>query len=49
LDKFYIAGGNRLEGEVRISGSKNGTLALLASALLAKGTDILQNLPRNRK
>lgn len=46
LDKLYIAGGNRLEGEVKISGSKNSTLALMAGALLAKGTVILHNIPR---
>lgn len=46
MDKFYVVGGNRLEGEVRISGSKNGTLALMAGALLAKGTVTLRNIPR---
>jgi UDP-N-acetylglucosamine 1-carboxyvinyltransferase len=46
LEKIYVAGGNRLEGEVRISGSKNGTLALMAGALLAKGVTILENVPR---
>jgi len=46
LDKFYVLGGNRLEGEVRINGSKNGTLAIMAGALLAKGTTILENVPR---
>ncbi|MHB1001112.1 MAG: UDP-N-acetylglucosamine 1-carboxyvinyltransferase [Armatimonadota bacterium] len=46
MDKIYVVGGNRLEGEVRISGSKNGTLALMAGALLAKGTVTLNNIPR---
>ena len=46
MDKFYVVGGNRLEGEVRMSGSKNGTLALIAGALLAKGTVTLRNIPR---
>jgi len=46
LEKIYVVGGNRLEGEVRISGSKNGTLAIMAGALLAKGTTILENVPR---
>lgn len=45
MEKIYIAGGNRLEGDVRISGSKNGTLAIMAGALLAKGTTILENAP----
>jgi len=41
-----VVGGNRLKGDVRISGSKNGTLALMAGALLAKGPTILENVPR---
>jgi len=45
LEKIYVVGGNRLEGEVNISGSKNGTLALMAAALLAKGTTVLENVP----
>ncbi len=40
-----MVGGNRLEGNVRISGSKNGTLAIMAGALLAKGTTILEDTP----
>jgi UDP-N-acetylglucosamine 1-carboxyvinyltransferase len=46
LDRIYVIGGNRLHGEVRISGSKNGTLAIMAGALLAKGPTILENVPR---
>ena len=46
MDRIYVLGGNRLEGEVRVSGSKNGTLAIMAGALLAKGPTILQNVPR---
>lgn len=45
MDKLYILGGNRLEGEIRISGSKNGTLALMAGVLLGKGTTTLENVP----
>lgn len=45
MEKLYVIGGNRLEGEVDIAGSKNATLALMAGALLAKGTTILENVP----
>lgn len=45
MDRIYIVGGNRLEGEVTMSGSKNGTLAIMAGALLAKGPTILENVP----
>lgn len=48
LEKIYIQGGQRLEGEVRISGSKNATLALMAGATLAQGCVTLSNFPRIR-
>jgi UDP-N-acetylglucosamine 1-carboxyvinyltransferase len=46
LDKIYIQGGSRLEGEVRISGSKNATLAIMAGAALVDGKVTLHNIPR---
>lgn len=46
MEKICVTGGKRLAGEVRISGSKNGTLAIMAGALLAKGPTILTNVPR---
>jgi UDP-N-acetylglucosamine 1-carboxyvinyltransferase len=45
LDKIYIHGGHRLEGRIRISGSKNATLAILAAALASEGTVALRNVP----
>jgi UDP-N-acetylglucosamine 1-carboxyvinyltransferase len=42
---LHIVGGQPLQGEVRISGSKNGTLPLLAAALLADGETIVDNVP----
>lgn len=46
MQRIYVVGGNRLEGAVNVSGSKNGTLAIMAGALLAKGPVILENVPR---
>jgi UDP-N-acetylglucosamine 1-carboxyvinyltransferase len=46
LEMIYVVGGCRLKGDVEVSGSKNGTLALMAGALLAKGVTILENVPR---
>lgn len=40
-----ITGGNRLSGEVVISGSKNATLPIMAASLLAKGDFTLTNIP----
>jgi UDP-N-acetylglucosamine 1-carboxyvinyltransferase len=48
MDRILIRGGARLSGEVRASGSKNSSLALMAAALLADGEVILRNVPRLR-
>jgi UDP-N-acetylglucosamine 1-carboxyvinyltransferase len=45
LDRLRISGGERLAGEVRISGAKNATLPILAAALLAEGPVVLENVP----
>jgi UDP-N-acetylglucosamine 1-carboxyvinyltransferase len=45
LQKIVIRGGARLEGEVRVSGSKNAALPILTSALLAPGRSIYKNVP----
>lgn len=41
-----IYGGHPLNGEVRIQGSKNAALPILAGAILHKGTTVLHNCPR---
>jgi UDP-N-acetylglucosamine 1-carboxyvinyltransferase len=48
MDRILVEGGARLAGEVRASGSKNATLALMAAALLCDGTTTLRNVPRVR-
>jgi UDP-N-acetylglucosamine 1-carboxyvinyltransferase len=45
LQKIVIRGGARLAGEVRVSGSKNAALPILASSLLAGGKSIYRNVP----
>lgn len=45
MDKLLISGGVRLEGEIRISGSKNSALPILAAALLANEPVTIRNLP----
>ncbi len=45
MDKLQIQGGVPLEGEVRISGSKNATLPIIAAALLADGPVTIGNVP----
>jgi len=45
MDKLIISGGTCLKGDVRISGAKNATLPILASALLADGVVRIGNVP----
>ncbi len=45
MDRFKIQGGGRLEGTVRISGSKNASLPAMAAALLTSEPVCLQNIP----
>jgi len=45
MDKFVIQGGGRLTGSIRVSGSKNATLPILAAALLSDGPSVLADAP----
>jgi UDP-N-acetylglucosamine 1-carboxyvinyltransferase len=45
MDKLQIHGGIALDGEIRISGSKNATLPILAGCLLADGPVTISNVP----
>ena len=46
LDKIHIAGGTPLHGTIRIQGSKNAALPMMAAALLYPGVSILRNCPK---
>lgn len=48
MDKFVVRGGTPLRGTVRIKGSKNAALPLMAAAILADGPCIIKNVPRLR-
>ena len=45
MSKFIIQGGKRLQGEVRISGSKNAALPIIAATILNGGRTTLYNVP----
>jgi len=45
MDKLQISGGRSLEGEIRISGSKNAALPILAGALLTEEPVTIGNVP----
>lgn len=47
MSKFVVTGGNRLQGSVRVSGSKNSTSALMFAAALGNDDVILTNIPLN--
>ncbi|MDD6807715.1 MAG: UDP-N-acetylglucosamine 1-carboxyvinyltransferase [Oscillospiraceae bacterium] len=45
MEKFVINGGNKLSGEVSISGAKNSVVAILPATLLAQGVCRIENIP----
>lgn len=45
MEKLLITGPSRLQGEIRISGSKNSALPILAASLLSEGNVKIGNLP----
>ena len=46
MDKIRVRGGNRLKGEIPISGAKNSALKLMAASLLTDQPVTLTNVPR---
>lgn len=46
MDRIRIRGGRGLHGSVRVSGSKNSSLPILAATLLVDGPVLLRNVPR---
>lgn len=46
MDRIVIRGGERLIGEVEVSGSKNATLPIFAASLLSEGSNLFRNVPR---
>ena len=45
MEKFIINGGNRLTGEVEISGAKNAAVAIIPATILADEPCVLENVP----
>mgnify|MGYP002644241671 CR=1 FL=1 len=46
MESIYIHGGIALQGQVRIQGSKNAVLPVLAATLLTEGMNVIGNCPR---
>ena len=45
MDKIVIKGGERIIGEVKVSGSKNATLPVFAASLLTENVNCFHNVP----
>ncbi len=45
MDKFVIQGGNRLEGEIQVSGAKNAAVGLIPAVLLCDEPCVIENVP----
>ena len=45
LDKYVIKGGNRLTGEVTISGAKNAAVAIIPAVILSEAPCRIENIP----
>ena len=45
MDKLIINGGEKLSGEVFVSGSKNAVLPIMAATLIVPGTYKINNVP----
>jgi len=48
MDKFIVKGPTRLKGTVIVNGAKNAVLPIMASALLARGRSVIENVPALR-
>ena len=48
MQKLEVFGANKLKGQIKISGSKNASLPILAATLLSNKKIILKNIPKVR-
>ena len=46
MSVIEVQGLTPLEGEIKIQGSKNAVLPMMAAAILHKGTTVIENVPR---
>ena len=45
MDKLEVFGATKLKGNIRVSGSKNAALPILAATILSNKKIVLKNLP----
>jgi UDP-N-acetylglucosamine 1-carboxyvinyltransferase len=46
MSSIEVIGGEQLKGEIKIQGSKNAALPVIAATILNKGITILKNCPK---
>ena len=46
MENILIDGGNKLYGNIKISGMKNSALPILYATILVSGESIIHNVPR---
>lgn len=45
MDRYVINGGHRLEGEIKVDGSKNSVLPVLAATIISGKESVIHNVP----
>lgn len=45
MDRYVINGGHRLEGDIRVEGSKNSVLPVLAATIISGKESVIHNVP----
>ena len=48
MEKLQVFGAKRLKGHIKISGSKNASLPIIAATLISNRKTVLRNLPMVR-
>lgn len=46
MSKLVVTGGVKLKGEIKVDGSKNAVLPILAATILNKNINVIKNCPR---
>ena len=46
MDTIHIQGGVSLQGKIKVQGSKNASLPILASVLMTEGESVIRNVPK---
>ncbi|MDR0858881.1 MAG: UDP-N-acetylglucosamine 1-carboxyvinyltransferase [Oscillospiraceae bacterium] len=45
MERYEITGGNRLSGDIVVSGAKNAAVAIIAAAVMVSDVSVIENIP----